>query len=182
MIEIERYPQLKTIFSRRSIRKFKQDPIPHALVEILLKAAMAAPSAMNKQPWEFVVIENEEILAHFRDVMTYAPHVAPLAIVTCANKDKRQTKINADGFWVQDCSAATQNMLLAANGVGLSAVWIGVYPEPNFVKIISDALELPENVMPVSMILVGYGDREKDPRTQYNNQVVFWDKYGNSKK
>jgi nitroreductase len=182
MKEIEKYPMLSTIFSRRSIRKYKSDPVPEELVEILLKAGMAAPSAMNKQPWEFIVIKNEETLAQIREKMPYAPHVAPLAIVTCANMKKRQTKIEADGFWVEDCSAATQNMLLAANGVGLSTVWVGVYPAASFVKTMSELLDLPEHVIPVSMILVGYGEKEKEPRTQYNQEVVFCEKYGQSTK
>ena len=178
MKEIETYPQLDVIFKRRSIRQFKTDPVPHPLIEMLLKAGMAAPSAMNKQPWEFIVVEDKEILAYYREVMPYAPHIAPLAIVTCANMRKRQTKIDADGFWVQDCSAATENMLLAATGLGLSAVWIGVYPAPEFIRYISTPLALPEYVIPLSMILVGYGEREKEARTQYNADVVFWNKYG----
>jgi nitroreductase len=182
MNEIETYPQLDVIFKRRSIRQFKPNSVPTELIDMLLKAGMAAPSAMNKQPWEFVVIDSEEILSHLRTVMPYAPHIAPLAIVTCANMEKRQTKINADGFWVQDCSAATENMLLAAVGLGLSAVWIGVYPAPEFVKHIVNALDIPQHIIPVSMILVGYGEKVKEPRTQYNPEVVFLNKYGKSEK
>lgn len=182
MKEIEMYPVLKIIFSRRSIRQYKPDPVPHELIELLLKAGMAAPSAMNRQPWEFVVVENEDTLFHFRKTLPYSPHIAPAAIVTCANMEKRQTEIDVDGFGIQDCSAATQNMLIAATGIGLSTVWIGIYPEPRFVKIISEALDLPENIIPLSMILLGYGEREKEPRTQYKEDVVFWDKYGNSGK
>jgi len=117
---------IEGIFTRRSIRKYTNQTITDEQIELLIKAGMYAPSASNQQPWHFIVINKREILNKIRDVHPYAKMLseAQLAILVCGDHDLELSK----GYWVVDCSAATQNILLAAHGMGLGAVWLGVHP------------------------------------------------------
>jgi nitroreductase len=167
---------IETIFARRSIRRFQSTPIEKEKIETLLKAAMAAPSAMNKQPWEFVVVTNPEILKEIRASLMFGKFVAPLAIVVCGNTSIFKNPTKAD-FWVQDCSAATQNILLTAVELELGTVWLGVHPIHNFSKKISRVLDLPDHIKPLNVIYVGYPAEEKPSRTQYDPEKVHWETY-----
>lgn len=167
---------LDTIYARRSIRKYQEKPVEKEKIETLLKAAMAAPSAMNFKPWEFVVVTNQDKLDAIRSALMFGKFNAPMAIVVCGNtsifKHPASTK-----FWVQDCSAATQNILLAAVNLGLGTVWCGVHPVHNFTKRISEIFGLPSHVIPLNVIYVGYPDEEKPARTQYDPDRVHWERY-----
>lgn len=167
---------LEAIYARRSVRQYTDQPVEEEKLETLLKAAMAAPSAMNIKPWEFVVVTNPETMDAIRSSLMFGKHNAPAAIVVCGNtlffKHPKASK-----FWVQDCSAATENILIAAVTLGLGTVWLGVHPIHNYKKRISDILELPGNVEPLNVIYVGYPAEEKPPRTQYNPDRVHWEKY-----
>ncbi len=167
---------LETIYARRSIRQYQEKPVEKEKLEELLKAAMAAPSAMNIKPWEFVVVTQKETLDKIRASLTFGKHNAPAAIVVCCNAAFFKHPMAAK-FWVQDCSAATENILLAAVGLGLGTVWLGVHPIHNYIKQISKILNLPENVKPLNVIYVGYPAEEKDPRTQYDPKRVHWETY-----
>lgn len=142
------------IFKRRSIRKYLDKPVAKEDIDDLLRAAMAAPSAGNEQPWEFIVVDDKNVLKKIADVQPYAKmlYEAPVAIVVCGDLNKEKHK----GFWVQDCSAATQNILLEATDKGLGTVWIGVYPDDTRVKDISNIFGIPSNVIPLSIVAVGY--------------------------
>ena len=164
------------IFARRSIRKFYDRPVEIEKIEMLLKAAMAAPSAMNIKPWEFVVISQPEKLNSIGTALIYGKIQAPLAIAVCGNY-ARKKRVIAEKYWVQDCSAATQNILLAAIDLGLGTVWCGVHPIHLQSKRISKILSLPENVKPLNVIYVGYPAEEKSPRTQYDEGNVHWETY-----
>lgn len=164
------------IYARRSIRKYQDKPVEKEKIELLLKAAMAAPSAMNMQPWEFVVITDPEVIGKIRSSLMFAKFNAPAAIAVCGNTTFFRSPM-ASKFWVQDCSAATQNILLAAAGLGLGTVWLGVHPVHVFTKRISEILGLPSHVVPLNVIYVGYPAEIKPPRTQYNPNRVFWDRY-----
>ena len=167
---------LDTIFTRRSIRKYQDKPVEKEKIEKLLQAAMAAPSAMNKKPWEFVVITNPETLKKIRSALMFGKHNAPAAIVVCGNTALFR-RVKQSEFWVQDCSAATQNILLAAVELGLGTVWLGVHPIFNYTKKISEFLGLPEHVTPLNVIYVGYPGEDKPPRTQYDPKKVHWETY-----
>jgi len=167
---------LETIYARRSIRQYQEKPVEKEKLEELLKAAMAAPSAMNIKPWEFVVVTQKETLDEIRASLTFGKHNAPAAIIVCGNTAFYKHPIAVE-FWVQDCSAATENILLAAVGLGLGTVWLGVHPIHNYIKQISKILSLPENVKPLNVIYVGYPAEEKDRRTQYNPERVHWESY-----
>jgi nitroreductase len=167
---------VETIYARRSIRQYQDKTVEKDKLETLLKAAMAAPSAMNIKPWEFVVVTDSKILAEIRSSLMFGKHNAPAAIVVCGNTSFFKHPM-ASRFWVQDCSAATENILLAAVELGLGTVWLGVHPIHNYKKRISKILSLPDNVIPLNVIYVGYPAEEKTPRTQYNPERVHWQKY-----
>jgi nitroreductase len=164
------------ILSRRSIRQFTDEPVEHETLILLLKAAMSAPTACNSQPWEFIVVTEQEMLAHIREKFLFARYNAPAAIVTCGNVGIANNSA-AREHWVQDCSAATENILIAAAGMGLGAVWIGVYPYPSKIRPLAEVLGIAENVVPLSMVYVGYPAESKAPRTQYDEHKVYWQCY-----
>ena len=164
------------IMSRRSIRQFTSEPVNDETLILLLKAAMAAPTACNSQPWEFIVITEKDMLDRIRSKFLFARYNAPAAIVVCGNIGIANNSAAHD-HWVQDCSAATENILIAAAGMGLGAVWIGVYPYPSKIKPLAEALGIPEHVVPLSMVLVGHPAEIKEPRTQYNEHKVYWQCY-----
>ena len=172
---------LNTIFHRRSIRRYKAQAVETEKITQLLQAAMAAPTACNSQPWEFVVVTEPEPLETLK-ARLYAGHYnAPAAIVVCGNQEIANNS-TARFYWVQDCSAAAENILIAATGLGLGSVWIGVYPLPSVIKPVSEVLNLPENVIPLCVIYVGYADEEKAARTQYDEHRVYWQQYEPRKK
>ena len=159
---------VKTILARRSIRKYTPQPVSDKDIKTMLEAAMAAPSASNLKPWHFVVVTAKETL---NDLAEAHPHgkmlsEAPLCIAVCGD-----TAIS-ESLWVQDCSAATENLLLAATALGLGAVWLGVYPRQDRVSNIRKALRLPETIIPLNLISIGHPAEKKDPRTQYDEQRV----------
>jgi len=167
---------LETIFARRSIRRYQDKPLEKEKIELLLQAAMAAPSAMNFKPWEFVVVTDPQRLKEIRNALTFGKHNAPAAISVCGNLSfYKNTKANR--FWVQDCSAATENIMLAAVELGLGTVWLGVHPIHNYIKRISRILHFPEHVIPLNVIYVGYPAEEKPARTQYSPDRVHWETY-----
>jgi nitroreductase len=164
------------LLSRRSIRKFTDEPVDHETMVMLLKAAMAAPTACNSQPWEFIVVTELEILDHLREKFLFARYNAPAAIVVCGNVSIAHNTA-AREHWVQDCSAATENILIAAAGMGLGAVWIGVYPYPSKIKPMSEELGIPATVVPLSMVMVGHPAETREPRTHYDERRVYWQAY-----
>lgn len=171
-------PVLQNILNRKSVRHFSDDKVTKEQIEILLRAAMAAPSAKNVQPWAFVVVTERETLDLLADKLPYAKMLfrANAAIVVCGVPHKAGDGTPA-GYWVQDCSAATQNILLAAEAIGLGAVWTGVYPRPERVTVVADALNLPEDVIPLNVIPIGVPDGQEKPKDKYKAENVIWNKW-----
>lgn len=155
---------IQTIFARRSIRKYTAEPVSGADIQALLEAAMAAPSASNRKPWQFVVVTERHTLDRLAEVHPHGKMLfeATLCIAVCGDLTEMER------FWVQDCSAATQNLLLAATGLGLGAVWLGVYPREERVAAVRQVLGIPETVVPLNLISIGHPAEEKEPRTQYD--------------
>ena len=164
---------LEVIEKRRSIRKFTDQSVEMEKIELLLRAAMAAPSAMNAQPWEFAVITEREIMDEFRRSLPFARMNATAAICVLGSSRMQRNKAG-DKFWVQDCSAATENILLAATSLGLGSVWIGVYPITLLKRQVERILNLPEGVQPLNLIYLGYPAEEKESRTQFEDRRVHW--------
>lgn len=145
---------LETIYTRRSIRKYKPELVTEEKIEVILKAGMYAPSAGNQQPWHFVVIKDRELLD---TIPGFHPHAQMLrtancAILVCADIKSEKHK----GMWIQDCSACTQNILLAAHSFGIGSVWLGIYPREERMSGIIQLLNLPEHIVPFSLISLGY--------------------------
>lgn len=150
---------LKAIKTRRSIRRYTSREVSREQVDGLLEAAMYAPSARNEQPWHFVVVTERELLDRLMKAHPYASMLvdAPLAILVCGDTNLEKSK----GYWPVDCSAATQNILLAAHAGGLGSVWLGVYPRNERIEAIRSIFSLPANIQPFSLIALGYPAEEK---------------------
>jgi nitroreductase len=167
---------LDIIFSRRSIRSYQERPVEHEILVKLLQAAMAAPTAANAQPWEFVVVDEPEGLAELKENMPFGHYNTPAAIVVCGNPEIANNSAGKQ-YWVQDCSAAIENILIAAAGMGLGTVWIGIYPLESRVAAVRKVLNLPEHVTPLGAVYVGYPAEQKEARTQYDEHRVYWQVY-----
>ena len=166
---------LEAILRRRSIRKYTDRPVSAEMVTELLRAAMAAPSAGNQQPWEFVVVRDPEVLAAVAGCSDYAGMVreAQVAMVVCADLDREQHR----GFWVQDCSAAIQNLLIAAEALGLGAVWVGAYPVEERVAALRQTLGLPERVVPMSIVSVGHPAGHPGPAERFDPSRIHLERW-----
>lgn len=168
---------IENIMTRTSIRQFTDQPISKDTLDCLVKAGMAAPSAMNKQPWAFVVVDDRSVLDSLNAKHPYANlKTATAAIIVCGNMDKA---IEGEGkeYWVQDCSAATENILLAAHGLGLGAVWCGVYPVAERIKDVSGVLGLPETIVPLNIVTMGYPAENPEPKDKFNAGNVHFNKW-----
>ncbi len=159
---------INVIFARRSIRRYTDEPVSEADIRTLLEAAMAAPSASNLKPWHFVVVTERRTLDRLAEVHPYGKMLfeAPLGIAVCGDPT------TSERHWVQDCSAATENLLLAATALGLGAVWLGVYPDADRVEAIRQVLGIPETMVPLNLVSIGHPAEEKEPRTQYDGARV----------
>lgn len=164
-------PGEQLIRRRRSIRKFTPEPVSSDVIERLLRAAMAAPTASNRRLWEFIVVDDAELLKQLQRRLVLGRYNPPLAIIVCGNMRRAYPK-PAQDFWVQDCSAAAQNILLAATDLGLGAVWIGIHPVGLFERGVCDVLGLPRYIRPLGAIYVGHPNEIKEPRTQYDASRV----------
>lgn len=160
---------MEAILTRRSIRRYKAQPVADELVKELLQAAMSAPSAGNQQDWYFVVVRNRRVLDELAAAHPHAPlQTAPLAILVCGDA-LRETH---QGFWPQDCAAATQNLLLAAHARGLGAVWCGCYPREPRVAALRKVLGLPAHIHPLSLVVIGYPAEHKSREDRYDPAKV----------
>jgi len=165
---------MEAILTRRSIRKYTKQPVSDEVLKELLEAAMYAPSAGNRQPWCFVVINDRKILNEIPEYHPYAQMLkgAPVAILVCCD-----INLENKGFGVEDCSAATQNILLAAHAKGLGAVWLGVYPAEPTVTATKKLLNLPEHITPISLISIGYPAEQKPQPNRYRADRVHYNQW-----
>jgi nitroreductase len=168
---------LDFIFRRRSIRHYLDRPVDRDDLVRLLQAAMATPSTCNQQPWEFVVVTEREMLDELRRHLVAGRYNAPAAIAVRANLRLAHPGPTGRMYWPLDCSAATENILLAAPALGLGTVWIGVCPHPTHPRTVGRILSLPEEVIPFCLVYVGYPAEEKPARTQYDEKRVYWEQY-----
>lgn len=166
---------LEAIHTRRSIRKFTADPVLEATVERMLEAAMMAPSAGDAQPWQFVVIRDRKLLAQVKAINPYAAMAdrAPLGILVCGDLSLEKF----EGFWVQDCSAAVQNLLLAAHGLGLGAVWTGIYPMMDRVRGFRELIDLPGHVVPLALVVIGHPAKRPKAKSRFRPERIHQDKW-----
>lgn len=162
------------IATRTSIRAFdKTRPVGEDLIERMLRAAMAAPTAVNKQPWEFVVVTDGATLKALSEVHPHAriENGATLVIAVCGATDNG-LEGRAKEYWIQDCSAATENLLLAAHGLGLGAVWCGVYPMDERIAPIKEILAIPDGYLPLNLVTIGYPAVNPAPKDKWNEAKI----------
>lgn len=170
---------IDNIMSRSSVRSYTAEKPTDGQIDTLLRAAMAAPTARNLQPWAFVVVDSRAILDTLSNQLPYAVMLgeAQVAIVVCGDKSKAMEEINSHNYWEQDCSAATENLLLAANAVGLGAVWIGVFPNTDREAAVRAALNLPKNLIPLNIISIGHPDEPIEPKDKYKKENIFHNRF-----
>ncbi|MFI3330304.1 MAG: nitroreductase family protein [Rikenellaceae bacterium] len=168
---------MDVIMSRSSVRSYTSKKVETEKIDKLLKAAMAAPTAGNKQPWDFIVVNDRATLDEFANIIpgAHMAKKAQTAIVVCGSP----TKSLLPDYWIQDCSAASENILLAAHALGLGAVWCGAYPnnEQNRVEKMSKLLSLPDDVYALSVIVVGYGQGEPAVKDKWDPSKVHYNKF-----
>ena len=161
---------MQEIINRRSIRSYRADAVTEEQLEQILRAAMAAPSAGNQQPWEFIVVTDRDLLIKITEVHPYAKMLleAPAAIVVCGNR-RREKHVD---YWIQDCSAAVQNMLLEATHQGLGSVWLGVYPRQDRVDGVKKLFSLPESIIPFAVVALGHAKEPPTPVDRFNPAYI----------
>ena len=159
------------LLKRRSIRKYLDKEVSDEIIEELLHAAMSGPSACNRRPWIFYVIKDQDKLNELRKASRFSNMNAPLAIVVVGDLS-RSLPLQLKDFWIQDCSAATENILLRATDLGLGSLWCGIYPQKRPVERVKDILGITNSDIPLNIIYIGYGDEENESRDQYEKNSV----------
>jgi nitroreductase len=171
----ENIDAFEVILTRRSIRKYKKQAIPEQIVQKLLHSASSAPSAGNQQPWHFVLLDDRKIL---NVIHTFHPSAKMLveadkALLVCGDLNLEKFK----GYWMIDCAAATQNILLAAHSLGLGACWLGLYPREGRVAGMRKLLHLPSNIIPFALVSLGYPAEIKPREDRYNPSRIHHNKW-----
>ena len=166
---------IEAILTRRSIRKYTDKAIPEDLVNLLLKAAMYAPSARDCQPWHFIVIQDRAKLDRLAEIHQYGKMLkqATLAILITGDKNLEP----AEGYINQGCAVATQNILLTAHAKGLGAVWLGIYPREERMTAMIDYFKLPENIIPISLVSIGYPDDIRPQPERFKPERIHYDQW-----
>ena len=172
MTIIAQNPTMETIFQRKSVRSYTEQPVTVETLTLLVKAGMAAPTGMNRQPWEFLVIQDKEVMAKLASDLPYAKMLkdAQSAIIVIGNPEKST-------YWYLDCSAATQNILLAAESLGLGAVWTAGYPSEERMNVIASALSIPLPYRPLCLIPIGYPKGPQKPKDKWVETKMHFNKW-----
>lgn len=163
----------EVLLKRRSVRKFTDEPVSDEMINELLHAAMSGPSACNKRPWEFYVITNEQKLNELKSASRFTPYTSKLAIVVCGNLSHALPLKMAE-YWIQDCSAATENILLRATDLGMGTVWCGIHPQKKAEERVQKILEIPNKQIPLNIIFIGHPAEEPEARDQYDEKRVHY--------
>jgi nitroreductase len=166
---------LEVIFNRRSIRQYKSGLIRDDTLEILLKAGMYAPSAVNKQPWHFIVFRNREMM---EKIKTFHPNASMLsqadaAILVCWDEHLQHDA----GYGPVDCAAATQNILLAAYDLGIGSVWVGLYPRVQRMESVQVLFDLPDHIKPFAIVSLGYPAEKKSTPERFKKERIHYEKW-----
>lgn len=166
------------IISRVSVRRYSDKPVSEEEVSAILHAGMSAPSGVNKQPWEFIVVDDRNLLTQLADALPYAKMTAhaPVAIIVCGNKDRSLPGVD-DVLWEQDLSAASENILLAAHAIGLGGVWTCIYPHEERITPVRSILNLPENIIPFNLIPIGHPEKDHAPMDKWHPERVHHNRF-----
>lgn len=163
----------EVLLKRRSVRKFTEEQVSDEMISELLHAAMSGPSACNKRPWEFYVVTNEDKLQELRKASMFTKISSKLAIIVCGNLANALPMKMAE-YWVQDCSAATENILLRVTDLELGAVWCGIYPQKRAQEKVKKILEMPEEHIPLNIIFIGHPAENPEARDQYDEKKIHY--------
>ncbi len=168
---------LHWIHTRRSIRKYTSKVIPDSAIEEILRAAMYAPSAVNRQPWHFIVVTDRDLLNRIMEIHPNASFLetASHAILVCGDEQLQHD----EGYYVVDCGAATQNMLLAAHMLGIGSCWIGIHPREKRKQLFSELFGLPDHVHPYALVSLGYAAEEKTKPERFSPEKIHYNSWGN---
>ncbi|MBN1397520.1 MAG: nitroreductase family protein [Bacteroidetes bacterium] len=171
---------LTVIQNRKSVRNYTGEPVTETQIEVLLKAAMAAPSAVNCQPWAFVVVTERKTLDKLADVLPYAKmlYKAGAAVIVCAIPEKAHKKMKE--YAIIDSTLASGNILLAAEAIGLGAIWTAAYPYPDRMEPVRSILNIPPEVIPLNVIPIGRPTGEDKPKKKFNPKVIHTERWKNS--
>lgn len=166
---------MDAIYKRRSIRKYTDAPISDESIKEILKAGMYAPSGGNEQAWDFIVVRDKVKLEKIVEFHPYAKCLlgCNAAVIVCGNKEKERF----EGLWIQDCSASTQNMLLAATAQDIGSVWLGLYPEMSRVEGVKELFNLPDHIIPFSIVSLGYADESRDVPERFNPDSIHMENW-----
>lgn len=169
--------KLKWIFARRSIRRYQNKDVPEKLITDLMEAAMAAPSAVQTDPWHFIIVREREMLNKIAEGLPHGKMLlkAPVGILVCGDIDQANGQLVS--YMLQDCCAAIQNLLLAANTLRLGACWLGVHPREDRMDHLRAIFNLPRNITPISVISLGYPAEKAKPRTRYDKHKIHMEKW-----
>ncbi|MBQ9244183.1 MAG: nitroreductase family protein [Proteobacteria bacterium] len=170
--------KISSILARRSVRSFTGEAVTREDLETILRAGMAAPSAMNSQPWCFIAVDDRALMDSLADSLPYAKMLktAGAAIVVCGDMSRALPGAMKD-FWVQDCAAATENILLAVEALGLGAVWTGVMPNPSPMKVVTDTFGLDESIVPFCVIPIGHPAGTASAKDKFDAAKIHWNKW-----
>lgn len=175
---VEMNETLKTIMNRKSVRQYKPEAISNDTLEWLVRAGMAAPTAVDKRPWDFIIVTDKALLKKLAEALPYAKmaeHAA--AAILVVGDINRQWGGPSATYWVMDCSAATENILLAAESLGLGAVWTAVYPEADRIAAVRAIFPLPDHAIPLNLIPIGVPAGEVPPKDKYQAERIHWNEW-----
>jgi len=166
---------MEALFTRRSIRRYTGEPVSDGDIKLLLNAGFSAPSANNRQPWHFIVVRDRNTVEEIAARHPYAKMLtqAGCGIVVCGDTKKQER----EGFLIEDCSAAIENILLAAHGLGLGAVWCGLYPVQERAQVVADILNIPPDIIPVGLVVVGHTDEKGRSVDRFDEKKIHYDKW-----
>lgn len=167
---------MQNILSRKSVRAYTDQPVSCAQIDTLLRAAMAAPTGRDMRPWKFIVIDDKEMLKTLAEQLPYAKMLpeAQAAVLVCGDLSVTDDKGNPSGNWMFDCSAATENLLLAAESMGLGAVWTAVYPYDERLRPVTEVMQLPDYIVPLNVIPIGYPKGNPQPKNKYDADNIHY--------
>lgn len=167
---------MQNILSRKSVRTYTDQPVSRAQIDTLLRAAMAAPTGRDMRPWKFIVVDDKEMLKTLAGRLPYAKMLpeAQAAVLICGDLSVTDDKGNPSTNWMFDCSAATENLLLAAESMGLGAVWTAVYPYDERLRHVMEVMQLPDYIVPLNVIPIGYPKGNPQPKDKYDADNIHY--------
>lgn len=165
------------IIGRTSVRRYTDEPVADDLKVALLHAAMSAPSGVNRQPWEFILVDDKKLLESLAEALPYAKMAAtaPMAIVPCGDSERFLEGVDSE-LWVQDLSAASENILLAAHALGLGGVWTCLYPHSDRMDAVRKILDVPDKLIPFNLIPIGHPYKATEPMDKWHPDRIYHDK------